>query len=88
MSEEVLDNAIINPHPDSIVLKSTRTFYQALAPKLKEGSRVFIKGIGRKQAHYAKKRLSKLSGDDIAGFPVQVNGVDGYLFQPKKGKKK
>jgi hypothetical protein len=79
MSKHV-QNATINPDPNSIVIKSNPTFYLALATRMKEGSRVFIPDMSRQSASYARKRLTVLVGEDVLGYPVQVSGKDGYLF--------
>ena len=84
MSEDVPSNVTVNPDPTSIVIKGKGIFYRALATKLKDGSRVFVADMGRKQASYARKKFTQLVGKEVLGYPVQVSGKDGYLFHLRK----
>ena len=79
MSKRVVEN----PDPESIIVKGRGIFYRALAVKIKGGSRIFVEDMGRKQAHYARKVFSGLVGVEVLGYPVMVNGKDGYLFHKK-----
>lgn len=84
MSDDVGDKVIVDPEPSSIVLKSNSIYYRAIATRIEEGSRIFVREIGRKQASYARKRFGKLLGREVLGYPVQVGGKDGYLFHLRK----
>jgi site-specific recombinase len=78
--------AVVNPSPESIIIKSNSMYYRAVATAVKEGSRVFVPEMGRRTASYARKRLSELVGNEVLGYPVQVSGQDGYLFHLRKVK--
>ena len=66
------------------MIKSSTIYYRVLATQLKDGARVFLPDVERKQAFYMRKRFSKLVGKEVLGYPVQVSGKDGYLFHLRK----
>lgn len=84
MSKGRYKEAVVDPPPESITVKSNSIYYRALATQIKEGSRVFVPEMGRRTASYARKRFTTLVGQEVLGYPVQVSGKDGYLFHLRK----
>ena len=85
--KSTLSGAVVNPAPESITIRSSQYYYRALATELKEGSRIFVPDMGRRQAYYARKKFEELAGQEVLGYPTQVSGKDGYLFHIRKLKK-
>lgn len=77
-------DVVIDPDPAEVVIKGRGIFYRALATKLKDGSRVFVADMGRKQAYYARKKFDTLVGKEVLGYPAVVSGKEGYLFHLRK----
>ena len=72
---------VVNPDPTKIITKENHLFYDVIAEQLKAGSSVFVSDVGKRQASYARKRLSLLVGKTVVAKPIIYQNLDGYHFE-------
>lgn len=75
--------AVIPIHDTERVIIKIRMNYSEVSEILNKHGKIFLRGLNRKEASYAHKRLEILCKCKLAAHPafLQESGEEGYYFE-------
>lgn len=76
-----MSDIVPRPAAADMVLKVGKDRYLHVSGILQKEGEIFITGMGRKTASYAKKRLREILKRDIEVLPGTWRNQDGYYFK-------